>query len=150
MGPGIIVDGSLRVGVIENGEQDFGPFLIVLGDLDVGSAAVGGAELNILGDLRVRNAFHGYYNHGSINVVGDVKAALFIADDYSARFGGDVHGTILASYGRVRGAVPKEPQLDAVLAPRFWKRDGEHKTLAGKAIFEALSKGKPISRGTGK
>lgn len=80
----LIIDGDLRVtGLINNGEQDFGPLLVVLGNLDVENVAIGGAQVIVTGNMTVRGVFHGYYNHGLTTIRGNLEAGLFLPDDYS-------------------------------------------------------------------
>ncbi|MCC6783710.1 MAG: polymer-forming cytoskeletal protein, partial [Planctomycetes bacterium] len=80
---GIIVDGDLVVeGVIQNGEQDSGPFLVVCGNLTVDNIAIAGAPLHVAGNVRMSGAFHGYCNHGTATVEGDIEAQALLVDDY--------------------------------------------------------------------
>ncbi len=88
---GIVVDGDLTIdGNLINGEQDFGPGLIVLGDMKAHNIAIAGAPLFVQNSLNVTEVFHGYYNHGSLIVRGGLRAKVFFASEY---------------FGRVLGAI---------------------------------------------
>jgi hypothetical protein len=139
---GLIVDGNLNVGLIENGEQDFGPFLVVLGDLTADHVAVGGAPVEIAGRLKVTGAFHGYYNHGTTRVGGDVDIGLLIADDYLFTAKGKVRGTVLDVHGEVEGTiVGKKKKPVEVLHPTFLEVDGEDINLKSKEIYRQVACG---------
>lgn len=139
---GVIVDGDLTInGTLHNDEGDFGPFLVVLGNLTVKNVAIAGAPLHVAGDLKVEN-FHGFYNHGSTQVEGALNAGLFIAQDYGATLNGEIHGDIVEVRGHIR-AKQKFTKLKAseVLAAEFlgeedWPSDGPiaKALIAGKSI----------------
>lgn len=120
---GYVIEGDLVIdGNLVNGEQDFGPVLVVLGALSARNVAIAGAPLFVRGDLRVQELFHGYYNHGSLVVLGDVTAQVFIASDYFGEILGVVRAEVLA-FGHCKGAPPlctkRSDQLlvDAAHAP---------------------------------
>jgi Leucine-rich repeat (LRR) protein len=80
---GIIFNGNLTVeGSVINMEGDFGPFLLVLGNLEAQNIDKGGSEFYITGDCNVSNVVYGYYNHGSLMIDGQIKAAFLIEDDH--------------------------------------------------------------------
>ena len=145
IGAGLIIDGDLTVtGTLHNGEQDFGPFLVVLGDLDVKHAALGGATVHIAGKLTVRGAFHGYYNHGHTTVAGDLDAALVLPDDYALELGGRVRGAVIAQLGHVRSKhkLPAAPPLREVVAKRYLAAGDTG--LRSHDVYEALVAGKRL------
>lgn len=144
---GVIIDGNLTVDVLENGEQDFGPFLVVLGTLKVEYAAVAGAPIYVGKDLHIGHAFHGYYNHGYLTVDGKTRGGVLLADDYNAVLKGPITSKVSSRWGYVKGKVPKEPALDKLLAPKFVERDEDGDArMNGGAIYKALAAGKPILR----
>jgi hypothetical protein len=143
---GLIVDGNLTVDVIENGEQDFGPFLVVLGDLKAKNVAVGGAPIEVTGNLAVSGTFHGYYNHGITTVKGDVAVNLLIADDYLFRFKGKWQGKDVIDNGSVEGKVGrKKAEPESVLHAAFF--DAEEPTdLNSHAIYGHVAMGGSVRR----
>ncbi|WP_244224975.1 leucine-rich repeat domain-containing protein [Corallococcus sicarius] len=86
---GLIVRGNLTVeGCVFNGENDFGPFLQVDGNLFATSIAMGGSRLRVAGDVMTGD-FVAVYNHGSVCVGGDLVART-IASDYALQVEGAV------------------------------------------------------------
>ncbi|MBK8012611.1 MAG: leucine-rich repeat domain-containing protein [Deltaproteobacteria bacterium] len=72
---GIRVAGDLTIeGCLINWENDFGPFLLVEGDLSAHAVATGGAKIVVRGSMRVAGDVCGVYNHGAIHVEGDLTA----------------------------------------------------------------------------
>ena len=145
LGAGLVVDGDLTIeGTLENGEQDFGPFLVVLGTLTVKNVAISGAPLHVEGDLRVRGAFHGYYNHGSTRVEGTLDAGLFIAQDYGVVLNGPVRGDVLEARGHITARHDFPRAAFDLLADEFagdepgWPDD--------EAIMKALAEGRSLRR----
>ncbi|MBW1298472.1 leucine-rich repeat domain-containing protein [Aquimarina litoralis] len=81
---GIYAEGDLTVeGAIYNGEMDFGPFLLVEGNLKVKSLLGSGSEIIIKGDLQADYIGH-KYNHGYIKVQGKTKAKLAVYEFWQA------------------------------------------------------------------
>lgn len=104
---GYIIEGDLTIdGNLVNGEQDFGPALIVLGTLRARNITIAGAPLLVRGDLLVEELFHGYYNHGSLTVLGGLQARVFLASDYFGEIAGEVRAEVLDA-GHCRGAFPR-------------------------------------------
>lgn len=74
---GLIVDGDLTVtGSVMNWEMDFGPFLLVRGDLRARNVATAGSQVVVHGNLHVTQTLAGFYNHGSTIVRGDTRAEV--------------------------------------------------------------------------
>ncbi len=144
VGPGVVIDGDLTVDtIVQNGEQDFGPFLVVLGDLHARDIAVGGALLFVAGSLFVEGVFHGYYNHGATLVQKDLHAALVLPDDYSLTVKGRIHAQVYEARGHVTGrAPPPERPLGAVIARRFLRPSGDG--LQSHRVYDALVRNKPL------
>jgi hypothetical protein len=144
----LIVDGDLEVELIENGEQDFGPFLVVLGTLTVGNAALGGANVEVTGDLHVGGAFHGFYNHGQTHVRGDADVALLIVDDYAFRCAGTIEGAVvderdILKSKRLRGKVTFEEAIH----PAFLAHDEDGDVgLDSDAVYRQLVLGGAVTK----
>ncbi|MEZ4362705.1 MAG: leucine-rich repeat domain-containing protein [Kofleriaceae bacterium] len=67
---GLIVRGSLTVeGCLHNNEDDYGPFLLVEGNLTARSVATGGARVYVRGDAAA-DVVVGVYNHGCVEIGG--------------------------------------------------------------------------------
>lgn len=77
----VVVDGDLCVDTLYNWDTDGCKGLIVLGNLKLGHAAVGGQEIFVTGDLTVRELFWGDYNHGTLKVQGRIKARMLLSTD---------------------------------------------------------------------
>lgn len=77
---GLIVRGSLTLaGCLYNYEDDFGPFLLVTGDLTAKSIATGGARACALGAIRA-DLIIGVYNHGSVEAKGPLSARVVASE----------------------------------------------------------------------
>jgi hypothetical protein len=155
---GFIVDGDLDVdGNILNGEQDFGPTLVVLGSLRARNVGLGGAAVYVGGDLVAAECVHAYYNHGYLRVRGDVRARVVVTSEYF----GEIEGTIAAPcYGRHHleiGTPPVEVATDkrTLLVPEVFTREdfgddepaGDDElelVIDDGAIFERLENGEPV------
>lgn len=79
----IIVTGDMRATQIYNSETDGSCGLIVLGDLTAQNIVVGGQEIYVAGNLKVEELYWGDYNHGELNVQGEINIKVFLATDYS-------------------------------------------------------------------
>lgn len=87
---GVACEGDLTLdGDVLNRNSDTGPLLFVGGKLRVRNLIAGGSRVIVLGDVEASGLVVGFYNHGSIQVRGDLRAQAFIMEDH----GGYVHGT---------------------------------------------------------
>lgn len=72
--------------IIENAltqsNVDYGPTVIVKGNVSAKNIAFGGACIIIKGDVTVEQTMIGIYNHGVINITGKVTAEYIISDDH--------------------------------------------------------------------
>lgn len=78
----ILVTGNVTAGNIYNGETDGSVGLIVLGNLTADNIVVGGQEIFVQGDLNVSGLYWGDYNHGDLNVLGEIYINVFLETDY--------------------------------------------------------------------
>ena len=98
---GLVVDGDLELtGSVVNAEGDFGPFLLVTGDLETRHLVAGGSEIRIEGDTRAKGLILGHYNHGTLRIEGRTSARLIMNDDHALEVSSDApfwnrHGTTL-------------------------------------------------------
>ncbi|WP_233595248.1 MULTISPECIES: leucine-rich repeat domain-containing protein [Corallococcus] len=145
---GLLVQGNLTVeGCVFNGENDFGPFLQVNGNLTATSIAIGGSRLRVTGDVMTGD-FVAVYNHGSVSVGGGLVART-IASDYTLRVEGPVDAHRYQGQGSKVFAVSnggedtQDPyEVKGVFLPAVVS--GE-RVLLDKAR-KLLATGKPISR----
>jgi hypothetical protein len=92
---GVVVDGDLTVeDWIINWELDFGPFLLVRGDVRAKNVATAGSEVLITGNLDVAQTLAGIYNHGQIVVKGDTRAQVVFTNEHLIEF----HGAVTAEF----------------------------------------------------
>ncbi|WP_105969325.1 hypothetical protein [Streptomyces geranii] len=93
---GLVVDGSLTVADwITNWEWDFGPFLLVRGDVRARNFATAGSEVVVEGDLEVTQTVAGVYNHGRTVVRGRTRAEVVLTAEHLTEF----HGGLDAELG---------------------------------------------------
>lgn len=78
----LVVNGNLQAGNIFNAETDASCGLVVLGNLAAHNICVGGQQVYVQGDLDVSGLYWGIYNHGCLNVRGDIRIKAFLDDDY--------------------------------------------------------------------
>lgn len=146
---GIYVKGDLRVeGCLINWEDDYGPFLVVEGNLRARSMATGGAELIIKGDLLVEGELLGVYNHGYIRVAGDLRARA-IATEHTIDVAGETHamrydGWHEKVYRYAGEQADKDDPYD--LSGVFQKSLIRDQALDMQKARQALAKGKPITQ----
>lgn len=93
---GYIINGNLSSKRILNYETDYGVHLIILGNLDTDYMAVGGQDIYITGDLDVKILLVGSYNHGRMNIEGNLNCPLVITNDYSCVVEGKMEGENIA------------------------------------------------------
>ncbi|MCY1046158.1 hypothetical protein OV208_32905 [Corallococcus sp. bb12-1] len=145
---GLLVRGNLTVeGCVFNGENDFGPFLQVDGNLVATSIAIGGSRLRVRGDVTTGD-FVAVYNHGSVSVGGGLVART-IASDYTLKVEGPVDAYRYQGQGSkvfaVSGGVEdtQDPyEVKGVFLPAVVSSE---RVLLDKARKQ-LAVGKPISR----
>lgn len=81
---GLVVSGNLTIkGSVINRASDWGPPLIVGGDLKAKNVIGGGSEIIVLGSAQVANTVYGHYNHGELRIDGDLKAKAWLNSDHS-------------------------------------------------------------------
>jgi hypothetical protein len=93
---GVVVDGDLTVtDWITNWEWDFGPFLLVRGNVRAKNFATAGSEVPIEGNLKVTQTVAGIYNHGRTVIKGDTSAEVVLTAEHLTEF----HGRLTAELG---------------------------------------------------
>lgn len=82
----ILVTGNIKAGNIFCENRDGSTGLITLGTLKADNMLVGGQQIYICGNLKVKGCFWGDYNHGDLVVNGSITAPVFISSDYGFNF----------------------------------------------------------------
>ncbi len=68
-------------------EMNFGPHLLVIGNLAANHIDKSGSHIEVLGDCTVKGLIYGYYNDGSFKVDGTVSAPYIFSFDHCFDFG---------------------------------------------------------------
>lgn len=143
---GLIVRGNLTIqGSLLNQEDDFGPFLLVHGNLVARSIATGGSQIRIHGDVTTE-ALVGVYNHGSLCVGGHLVARI-VASEHALHVDGAIDAYRYRTWGSkvfpvVSGVEDEQQPHEAkgVFVPAMVKAERIDLSKAR----ELLAEGKPI------
>lgn len=103
---GIIVNGNLTVhGSIIDFELDtVSAFLQVHGSLTCQRLAAGVAEILVSGDVQVADVLVAFYNHGRIEIAGNVNGRLLIVDDHGIEIKGKINAATYCRGWHIPGA----------------------------------------------
>ena len=141
----MIVDGDLTIdGDLQS--HDESGFLVVRGDLRVGTVASGGGQIIVLGNLIAEHAVHTDYNHGYMHVLGDLSAKV-IAAEHTLRVDGTITGLTIDFGGFGEGVKPDLGRQEAVydaaktFVPEVLNDQG---CVTGFALTKRLLARKPI------
>ncbi|MER5193613.1 hypothetical protein ACWD3J_15225 [Streptomyces sp. NPDC002755] len=111
---GVVVDGDLTVREgVTNWEGDFGPFLLVRGDVRAGNFATAGSEVLVEGDLQVTRTLAGIYNHGRTVIKGDTVAEVVLTQEHLTEFHGRLTARLAVAGNFLEVADPAKVQVDA-------------------------------------
>ena len=90
---GFAIDGNVTVsGSILNWEIDtHSSFLSVVGNLACEHFIIGCSDITVLGNVNASGSMVATYNHGWLEINGDVHARTFILDGHNAVLRGDLH-----------------------------------------------------------
>jgi hypothetical protein len=84
---GIFINGNFSVsGSIINAEGDYGPYVFIRGNVNCQNLLLGGANVEIKGNIRAKEVVMTYYNHGSFNCSGLIDSPVFIVNDHNTIF----------------------------------------------------------------
>ncbi|WP_264553160.1 polymer-forming cytoskeletal protein [Flavobacterium sp. N2038] len=84
---GIFINGDFSAsGSIINAEGDYGPYVLVNGNISCQSLLLGGANVEIKGNIEVKEVVMTYYNHGNFNCSGSINSPVFIVNDHNTTF----------------------------------------------------------------
>ncbi|WPV65889.1 hypothetical protein [Chitinophaga sp. LS1] len=144
---GIIVNGNLTVNApIMDFELDtYSCFLLVNGSLTCTRLVAGCVEIIVNGDVTVADVMVAYYNHGNVEISGDLNGELLIIDDHSGKIKGTIHA---ATYCR-GWQIPAADYTDwkKILLPEIAAQllDDDNYLFAGDAGFlQLLKEGVPV------
>lgn len=85
---GVLINGNFSVnGSIINAEGDYGPYVFINGNVVCQSLLLGGANVEIKGNIETKEVVMTYYNHGSFNCTGLIDSPVFIVNDHNTTFG---------------------------------------------------------------
>jgi hypothetical protein len=151
---GMIVDGNLTVRThVGNWTTEFGPFLLVRGDLRTQNLGSSSSEIRIEGDLETVQTIyghHGFYghhgsydHHGSTTVLGDVSAETVIVEQHLMRFHGGLTSEVAATGNFLRIADPHRFAV-AEWTGRVSDLDGAPHDALGTGTDHALRRLDPL------
>lgn len=84
---GVLINGNFSVsGSIINAEGDYGPYVFINGNIVCQSLLLGGANVEIKGNIVAKEVVMTYYNHGSFNCTGLIDSPVFIVNDHNTTF----------------------------------------------------------------
>ncbi|WP_283134626.1 hypothetical protein [Rhizohabitans arisaemae] len=141
---GVVVDGDLSVtDRVVNKEWDFGPFLLVRGDVRAKNFATAGSEVLIEGGLAADQTILGTYNHGRTVVRGQARAEVVFSEQHLIEFHGSLTAELVVSCWvhvadpekvRVNGWVGNVRNLSDEIIPQL----GAESTRALRALDPGL------------
>ncbi|WP_039812597.1 hypothetical protein [Nocardia otitidiscaviarum] len=135
---GLVVDGDLTVtGAVTNWESDFGPFLLVRGDLRAGDLGTGGSQVRVEGATTVTRTLFGHYNHGRGVFRGTVRAEVVAVDEHLLEFHAGLTAEVVAAGNFLRLADPGRARVTA-WAGRVTDLEGKALTTVGSPTARAL------------
>ncbi|MXO06434.1 polymer-forming cytoskeletal protein [Flavobacterium sp. HBTb2-11-1] len=84
---GILINGNFSAsGSIINAEGDYGPYVFIKGNVSCQSLLLGGANVEIKGNVTAKEVVMTYYNHGNFNCSGSINSPVFIVTDHNTAF----------------------------------------------------------------
>jgi hypothetical protein len=134
----ILALGDITIGGrLLNLDGDGGPFLLTGGNLKAHEIIKGGASIVTLGSITCDGTLFCNYNHGTMQVCGDVSAPLVLLNDHEILVTGTIHGRTVSS---------ETCELRDVLVPEvfFDPDDDEDEWPEGGLIVERLLAGLPV------
>ncbi|MDQ6528899.1 polymer-forming cytoskeletal protein [Flavobacterium sp. LHD-85] len=84
---GLFINGNFSVtDSIINAEGDYGPYVFINGNVNCQSLLLGGANVEVKGDITAKEVVMTYYNHGNFNCSGSINSPVFIVNDHNTAF----------------------------------------------------------------
>ena len=146
---GFAIDGNVTVsGSILNWEIDtHSSFLSVVGNLACEHFIIGCSDITVLGNVNASGIMVATYNHGWLEINGDVHARTFILDDHNAVLRGDLHALGWTTRDGDLG-LPESDWHDEVrpeFIDEFFAEDGDFKDGNWNiSIVKALVAGRDV------
>ena len=133
---GVIIEGEVNIkGVFCELGEYFPEALLIIGDVKAKSLVKENSHIVIDGNLVVEQTVHGYYNDGSIRVMGDISGEAMISYDHSLGAEGEcyIHGADIFNYG-----YPDWLNPDFLYKDEYGEEEFDRDTFL-KFIFEGKS-----------
>lgn len=146
----VLVQADADIGQLLSPGDDTGTAgVMVLGDLRLRNALLGGQELYVSGDLHVAELLWGNYNHGDLVVYGVLSASLLVhTDGYHLDLKQEAQVQRLlsdADDGPGHWDLLDMPTLASLLpSDCFWLGDDQRPVLDGGAMHARLSRGESV------
>ncbi|MFH7015858.1 polymer-forming cytoskeletal protein [Flavobacterium sp. FlaQc-47] len=84
---GILINGNFcTTGTIINAEGDYGPYVFITGNVTCQSLLLGGAYVEMQGNVKAKELVMTSYNHGNFKCSGIIESPIFIVDDHYTTF----------------------------------------------------------------
>ncbi|MFH7002956.1 polymer-forming cytoskeletal protein [Flavobacterium bizetiae] len=84
---GILINGNFSTsGSIINAEGDYGPYIFISGNVTCQSLLLGGAYVEIKGNVEAKEVVMTYYNHGNFNCSDIINSPVFVVNDHNTTF----------------------------------------------------------------
>lgn len=84
---GILINGNFSTsGSIINAEGDYGPYVFISGNVTCQSLLLGGAYVEIKGNVEAKEVVMTYYNHGNFSCSGIINSPVFVVNDHNTTF----------------------------------------------------------------
>lgn len=93
--------------------MDFGPFLLVRGDLRARNVATAGSQVVVDGSMHVTQTLAGFYNHGSTIVRGDTRAEVVATIEHLIRIHGRLDARLVVAGRFLEIADPAATRVGA-------------------------------------
>jgi hypothetical protein len=140
---GVLFRGNLTVDTyLIQPETDYGPFVLVLGNVIAKNIFMGGGYTRIEGNVTVEQTlFAGCYNHGMSDIDGIIAAEIILSQDHSFNFkAANVKKGIWLVDSDLNDMPPHDPA--DVLNKGYWDKYDE--CLKSENIVKAIKKGQSI------
>lgn len=118
----VVIDGDLTVKKdVTNLDGDSGDFLLVRGNLAARNLIGGGSMIVVTGNAKLRNTLYGHYNHGSIDIGGNVKAKAVVCSDHAMGIAGEIDA-ITVSWRGIKADF-EDDDITRIMSPKVLDDD---------------------------
>lgn len=140
---GALFRGNLTVdSYIIQPETDFGPFILVLGNVTAKNFFMGGSYIHIEGNATIgQTLYAGCYNHGASEINGLIEAEVILSYDHMFNFkSANVKRGVWISEIELEGQPEHDPA--DVLNKGYWNKEEE--SVNTDNVLKAIKKGQSI------